>query len=223
MIVTLYSTKSSTKTSVAVSTAVYLINQDKNTVFVDLDILQGSAVNWLDIRQEHNDLTRVPCLQKSGKFVARELLELKKYYEWIIVDCAGQADVNGRSALTVTDLAIIPVMPSSLSLMTLENTLNVCIDAQAQNEKLKVALFLTCCSTNYLVKETNEAKEIIKNLMDKIDNFYLADSVITYRKAWMDIVNEGKGISESTNLQASQEFNQLMQEIFTWHSTNQNN
>lgn len=223
MIVTLYSTKSSTKTSVAVSTAVYLINQDKNTVFVDLDILQGSAVNWLDIRQEHNDLTRVPCLQKSGKFVARELLELKKYYEWLIVDCAGQADVNGRSALTVTDLAIIPVMPSSLSLMTLENTLNVCIDAQAQNEKLKVALFLTCCSTNYLVKETNEAKEIIKNLMDKIDNFYLADSVITYRKAWMDIVNEGKGISESTNLQASQEFNQLMQEIFTWHSTNQNN
>lgn len=223
MIVTLYSTKSSTKTSVAVSTAVYLINQDKNTVFVDLDILQGSAVNWLDIRQEHNDLTRVPCLQKSGKFVARELLELKKYYEWLIVDCAGQADVNGRSALTVTDLAIIPVMPSSLSLMTLENTLNVCIDAQAQNEKLKVALFLTCCSTNYLVKETNEAKEIIKNLMDKIDNFYLADSVITYRKAWMDIVNEGKGISESTNLQASQEFDQLMQEIFTWHSTNQNN
>jgi chromosome partitioning protein len=223
MIVTLYSTKSSTKTSVAVSTAVYLINQDKNTVFVDLDILQGSAVNWLDIRQEHNDLTRVPCLQKSGKFVARELLELKKYYEWLIVDCAGQADVNGRSALTVTDLAIIPVMPSSLSLMTLENTLNVCIDAQAQNEKLKVALFLTCCSTNYLVKETNEAKEIIKNLIDKIDNFYLADSVITYRKAWMDIVNEGKGISESTNLQASQEFNQLMQEIFTWHSTNQNN
>ncbi|MFI3122351.1 MAG: AAA family ATPase [Methylococcales bacterium] len=223
MIVTLYSTKSSTKTSIAVSTAVYLINQDKNTVFVDLDILQGSAVNWLDIRQEHNDLIRVPCIQKSGKFVARELLELKKYYEWLIVDCAGQADVNGRSALTVTDLAIIPVMPSSLSLMTLENTLNVCIDAQAQNEKLKVALFLTCCSTNYLVKETNEAKEIIKNLIDKIDNFYLADSVITYRKAWMDIVNEGKGISESTNQQASQEFNQLMQEIFTWHSTNQKN
>ena len=223
MIVTLYSTKSSTKTSIAVSTAVYLINQDKNTVFVDLDILQGSAVNWLDIRQEHNDLIRVPCIQKSGKFVARELLELKKYYEWLIVDCAGQADVNGRSALTVTDLAIIPVMPSSLSLMTLENTLNVCIDAQAQNEKLKVTLFLTCCSTNYLVKETNEAKEIIKNLIDKIDNFYLADSVITYRKAWMDIVNEGKGISESTNQQASQEFNQLMQEIFTWHSTNQKN
>lgn len=223
MIITLYSTKSSTKTSVAVSTAVYLINQNKNTVFVDLDILQGSAVNWLDIRQEHDDLTRVPCIQKSGKFVARELLELKKYYEWLVVDCAGQADVNGRSALTVTDLAIIPVMPSSLSLMTLENTLNVCIDAQAQNEKLKVALFLTCCSTNYLVKETNEAKEIIKNLIGEIDNFYLADSVITYRKAWMDIVNEGKGISESTNQQASQEFNQLMQEIFTWHSTSLKN
>ena len=140
------------------------------------------------------------------------------YYEWIVVDCAGQADVNGRSALTVTDLAIIPVMPTSLSLMTLEKTLNTCIDAQAQNEKLKVALFLTCCSANPLVKDTQQAKEIIKNLISEFDNFYLAESTVTYRKIWADVVAEGKGISESNNKNAVTEFNQLIQEILTWHS-----
>lgn len=172
MIVTLYSTKSSTKTSIAVSTAIHLINQDKNVTFADFDIQQGSAAGWLDIRQEFEHLKSVPCIQRAGKFVARELLELKKYYEWIVVDCAGHADVNGRSALTVTDLAIVPVLPTSLSLMTLEKTLNTCIDAQAQNEKLKVALFLTCCSANLLVKDTLQAKQIIKNLIADIDNFY---------------------------------------------------
>lgn len=107
MIITLYSTKSSTKTSIAVSTAVHLINQDKNVTFADFDIQQGSAAGWLDIRQEFDYLKPIPCIQRAGKFVARELLELKKYYESIVVDCAGHADVNGRSALTVTDLAIV--------------------------------------------------------------------------------------------------------------------
>ncbi|MEI6746888.1 MAG: hypothetical protein WCL34_13070 [Methylococcaceae bacterium] len=218
MIVTLYSTKSSTKTSIAVSTAVHLINQNKNVTFADFDVLQGSAASWLDIRQEVGNLKPIPCIQRAGKFVARELLELKKYYEWIVVDCAGQADVNGRSALTVTDLAIVPIMPTSLSLMTLEKTLNTCIDAQAQNEKLKVALFLTCCSANPLVKDTQQAKAMIQKLISEFDNFYLAESVVTYRKIWADIVAEGKGISESNNQQAITEFNQLIQEIFTWHS-----
>ena len=48
MIVTFYSTKSSTKTSIAVSTAVHFINQGENVTFADLDVLQGSAASWLD-------------------------------------------------------------------------------------------------------------------------------------------------------------------------------
>ena len=79
MIVTFYSTKSSTKTSIAVSTAVHFINQGENVTFADLDVLQGSAASWLDIRQEVESLKPVPCIQRAGKFVARELLELKKY------------------------------------------------------------------------------------------------------------------------------------------------
>lgn len=107
--------------------------------------------------------------------------------------------------------------------MTLEKTLNTCIDAQAQNEKLKVALFLTCCSTNPAVKDTLQAKKIIRNLISDIDNFYLAESIVTYRKIWADIVAEGKGITESNNQNAIMEFEQLMKEIFTWHSLNLKN
>lgn len=99
MIVTLYSTKSSTKTSVAVSTAVYLLNQDKDVIFADLDVAQASACEWLDYRDSNEKLKRIPCIQKTGKYIARELLELKKRnYDYIIADCAGHADVNGEHA-----------------------------------------------------------------------------------------------------------------------------
>lgn len=214
MIVTLYSTKSSTKTSVAVSTAVYLVNSDKKVVFADLDIAQASASAWLDYRQDNDKLRRIPCFQKSGKYIARELLELQNNYQFVIADCAGHADVNGRSALTVTDLAVVPVLPSSLSLITLETTLNSCLDALAINPKLKVLVVMTGCHSNPLVKDTQEARDMILDLIKSEPNFQLAKNNIVARKIWIDIVAEGKGITESANTQAVSEFNSLMQEIF---------
>lgn len=215
MIITLYSTKSSTKTSIAVSTSVYLMNKGKDVVFADLDIAQASASEWLDYREGNEKLCRIPCIQKSGKYVARELIELKKRnYDYVIADCAGHHDVNGRSALTVTDLAIVPVLPLSLSLITLENTLNSCINAQAVNPNLKVIVVLTGCHSNHLVKDTQEAREAILDLIKDEDNFRLANTTITARKVWNDIVVEGKGITESNNIQSVTEFNQFMEEIF---------
>lgn len=214
MIVTLYSTKSSTKTSVAVSTAVYLVNQQKKVVFADLDVAQGSASAWLDYRQDNEKLIRIPCFQKSGKYIARELLELQQNYDFVIADCAGHADVNGRSALTTTDFAIVPVLPSSLSLITLETTLNSCIDALAINPKLQVLIVMTGCHSNPLVKDTQEAREMVVDLIKNEPNFRLAENNIVARKVWIDIVAEGKGITESSNLQATSEFNLFMKEIF---------
>jgi chromosome partitioning protein len=62
MIITLYSTKSSTKTSIAVSTSVYLMNKGKDVVFADLDIAQASASEWLDYREANEKLGRIPCI-----------------------------------------------------------------------------------------------------------------------------------------------------------------
>jgi chromosome partitioning protein len=215
MIVTLYSTKSSTKTSIAVSTAVYLLNNNKDVIFADLDIAQASASEWLDYRDANEKLKRIPCIQKSGKYIARELLELKtRSYDYIIVDCAGHADINGRSALTVTDLAIVPVLPLSLSLITLENTLNSCINAQVINPNLKVIIVLTGCHANPLVKDTQEARDMIFDLIKDEPNFRLANNTITARKIWNDIVVEGKGITESNNQQAVTEFTEFMKEVF---------
>jgi|LakMenE18May11ns_1017448.scaffolds.fasta_scaffold9633375_1 chromosome partitioning protein len=214
MIITLYSTKSSTKTSIAVSTAIYLANKSNKIIFADLDTSQASASQWLDCRQDNEKLIRIPSIQKSGKYIARELLELQNNYTYVIADCAGHADINGRSALTVSDIAIIPVLPSSLSLFTIESTLNSCIDAQTLNPKLKIIIVLTNCHSNRLVKDTQEARDTILESIEGVSNFKLADTQITSRKVWIDIVAEGKGITESNNLQAIEEFKKLMSEVF---------
>jgi chromosome partitioning protein len=218
MIITLYSTKSSTKTSITISTAVYLAQQDKQVVVADFDVLQSSASDWLKIRSNNEKLKQIPCIQENSKVAVEKLSALDRRFDWIVVDCAGQADANGRIALTVADLAIIPVEPTSLTLLTLNKTLQICIDAQAQNPKLKVAMFLTRCSTNHAVKETAQARVMIEELISDIDYFYFANTNIIERKAWKDIVAEGKGITESKNKLAKTEFNNLIAEILKWHS-----
>ncbi len=212
MIITVYATKSSTKTSIAVSTAVYLANKGKDVLLADLDT-QASASAWLEFRADDESLKQISCIQKYGKTVAKDLKEFDKRYEIVVSDCGGKNDTSGRSALLVSDIVIIPVFPSSLSLLTLEASLNACIEAKLLNEKLKVIVVLTGCSANHLVKDTKESRDLIADMLSEYENVVLANNFITTRKIWMDIVSKGQGITESGHGQATGQFQLLMEEI----------
>jgi len=212
MIITIYATKSSTKTSIAVSTAVYLANKQRDVLLADLDT-QASASSWLEFRSEDEKLKQISCIQKYGKTVAKDLKEFDKRYEIVVADCGGKNDTSGRSALLVSDIVIIPVFPSSLSLLTLETSLNSCLEAKLLNEKLKVVVVLTGCSSNYLVKDTKESRDLISNMLSEYEDVILAKNFITTRKIWMDIVSKGKGITESGHGKAAGQFQLLMEEV----------
>ena len=72
--------------------------------------------------------------------------------------------------------------PSSLSLLTLEASLNACIEAKLLNEKLKVIVVLTGCSANHLVKDTKESRDLIADMLSEYEDVILADNFITTRK-----------------------------------------
>ena len=65
-----------------------------------------------------------------------------------------------------------------------------------------------------LVKDSQEARDTILESIEDVPNFKLAETQITSRKVWIDIVAEGKGITESNNSQAISEFNMFMNEVF---------
>lgn len=213
MIITVYATKSSTKTSIAVSTAIYLVNKGKDILLADLDT-QASASAWLEFRSDNAFLKQIPCIQKYGKTVAKDLKEFDHRYEIIVADCGGKNDTSGRSALLVSDLVIIPVFPSSLSLLTLETSLDSCNEAKVLNDKLKIVVVLTGCSPNHLVKDTQESRDLILDMLSDYEDVTLANNFITTRKIWMDIVSNGQGITESGHVKATEQFRSLMEEIF---------
>ena len=212
MITTIFATKSSTKTSISVSTAVYLKNKGADVLLCDLDS-QKSAVIWMEYRDSDDSLVSVPTVEKSGTTVFSSLKELSSKYEHLICDCGGKNDVSGRYALLVSDLVIVPVFPSNISLMTLNQSLRSIEEAKVQNDKLKAIIVLTGVNSNPRIKDTDEAREAITELITVYDYVTLANGFITTRKVWSDISCTGQGITETNNEKASSQFIELMKEV----------
>ena len=72
---------------------------------------------------------------------------------------------------------------------------------------------LTGCSSNHLVKDTKESRDLIEDMIKDYSDVFLAKTGITTRKIWMDIVAKGQGITESGHAQASEQFQLLMDEV----------
>ncbi|GAW87422.1 chromosome partitioning protein [Bathymodiolus platifrons methanotrophic gill symbiont] len=212
MITTIFATKSSTKTSMAVSTAIYLKNKGVDVLLCDLDS-QKSAVIWMEYRDSDPTLVSVPTVEKSGSTVYSSLKELSSKYDHLICDCGGKNDVSGRYALLVSDVVIIPVFPSNISLMTLNQSLRSIEEAKVQNEKLKAIIVLTGVNSNPRIKDTDEAREAITDLISKYDYVSLARGFITTRKIWADISCTGQGVTETSNEKAVSQFIELMNEV----------
>jgi len=212
MITTIFATKSSTKTSIAVSTAIYLKNKGVDVLLCDLDS-QKSAVIWMEYRDADEKLISVPSVEKSGSTVYSSLKELSLKYDHLVCDCGGKNDASGRYALLVSDLVIIPVFPSNISLMTLNQSLRSVEEAKVQNENLQAIILLTGVNSNPRIKDTDEAREAIGDLIKDYDYIELAKNFITTRKVWSDISCTGQGITESSNDKASSQFIELMNEV----------
>ncbi len=212
MITTIFATKSSTKTSIAVSAAVYLKNKGIDVLLCDLDS-QKSAVIWMEYRDADHSLASIPTVEKSGTTVYSSLKELSSKYEHLICDCGGKNDASGRYALLVSDLVIVPVFPSNISLMTLNQSLRSLEEAKVQNEGLRAVIVLTGVNSNPRIKDTDEAREAISELIADYDYVTLAKGFITARKVWSDISCTGQGITETTNEKAVSQFIELMNEV----------
>jgi chromosome partitioning protein len=87
MIITIFATKSSTKTSIAVSVAIYLKNLGNDVLLADLDT-QASASAWLDYRSENSNINQIVCVKKNGKNLSRDLIELAEKYDYVVCDSA---------------------------------------------------------------------------------------------------------------------------------------
>ncbi len=205
------------KTTLTTNLAAQLANRKKDILLVDTDT-QGSASKWAAMRDsiEDNkgDFTRVASVQKFGREIRKDLLDLSHRYEHILVDAGGRDSVELRSALSVCDKIYIPLQAAQFDIWTLSVMDQLVSDARIFNQKLHARVIINRASTNPKVSETQEALELEEELL----HLEFSGVIIRERSAFRKAAKRGLSVCELTSKdadpKAEQEITALDQEIF---------
>lgn len=193
------------KTTLAVNIASIRTGYNNDLLLIDTD-KQSSASYWCGLREKNNIIPRIASIQKYGKEVRSEVIELAKKYQDIIIDAGGRDSSELRASLCVADVAIFPLRPSQFDLWTLSRLSELVEFAMTYNHNLKSFMIINQASYNPKISEVKDAQEYTKD----IKNITLITQVIceriSFRKSssrGMSVVEEKtdkKSINEITNL-----------------------
>jgi chromosome partitioning protein len=198
------------KTTTAINIAIALANKGLDICLVDADP-QRSAARWYAERETGKLHPTITLVEKRDN-ISQTLKNLGDKFDHVIVDVAGR---NSRELITgavVADQIIAPHQCSQLDLDTLSELEEQIIRIRDLNPNLQVRVYHTMASTNPSVRET-ERREFLE-YVGEFSELSPLQSVGFYRKAYKDMIPEGKSVLESDNQQAKEEINQLTKELF---------
>ena len=114
------------KTTIATHLAVMRAQNNSDTLLIDADD-QETSFDFSVLRNslEEENIPQYTCVKLSGKAVRSEILKMKSKYSDIIIDAGGRDTVNQRAALSVADKLIVPFVPRSFDLWTLDNVSSI--------------------------------------------------------------------------------------------------
>ena len=151
------------KSTTTANMASMLVNKGKTCCILKSD-KNRDMITWGEDRRG-NGLPAVPVYEAYGN-ISKEIVKLTAMFEYVLVDCAGHDSKEFRSALTVADILITLVKPSSkFERNTLTAVTEKVRKAQAANPKLSPWVLLTRIEANKpsKVKDAIELDKILRS------------------------------------------------------------
>lgn len=195
------------KSTFAQNFSVYLSEYLKADVcIVDTDTNQSSS-EWSGIREKDN-ITVVTIL--DPKQLTRNIANLEKKYQAVIVDGTPALSRMTSSILLVSDIVIIPIIPSALDLWASEKF----IERYEQACDLKGETIPAFFALNMFDDRLNLSQDVSDAMKDY--NIQTLKSTVKMRVAYREAVIEGLSVFEYKHtkaLKAQKEFGKLGEEI----------
>lgn len=123
------------KTTLAINLAAVFAKSGLRTLLVDADP-QGSSLAWSSARELE---PLFPVVGMAKPTLHRDLPEIAKDYDMIVLDGAPRVNDLGRSAIMASDLVLIPVQPSPYDVWAAAETVQLVREAAVFKENLKAA------------------------------------------------------------------------------------
>jgi chromosome partitioning protein len=198
------------KTTVAINLAVMRARAGLDVLLIDADD-QESASDFTALRNKSHDTgAGYTCIKLTGANVRTETQRLKDKYQDIIIDTGGRDTTSQRAALTIANVLLVPFVPRSLDIWTLDKVSKVIEEVQAVNQNLTAYAFINRADPRG--QDNQEAEEILKS----VSNINFIDCPLITRKAFGNATSAGAGVIElkPKDEKATEEIEALYKYIF---------
>lgn len=180
------------KTTTALNLAIMRGLSGSDVLLVDADSVDnGNASDFSAIRDEVLEKKHYTSIKLNGKAIAKEIPALTNKFKDIIVDVGGQDSISQRASLTVADIFLVPVFPSSFDTWVVESVNHLVEEVKTINTKLKAYCFLNRADT---AGTQNEETAVI--LKEDYPEITYIDCPIRNRKVFRNASSQGLGIVE---------------------------
>ena len=187
------------KTTIAANLAtVFSIKNNLSTTILDTDP-QGSLGKWFITRQEKLKSKNTIQFKTASLWGAQyEARSLKEKSDLVIIDTPPKIDADGRPAIEVADLVLIPISPSQVDFWATESIIEL-----AKREKKEILILINRANAkSKLIKEAikfvnemnvKKAKTILGNRQIFVSSMGLGLTVVEKQRT-------GKGCLEMLSL-----------------------
>ena len=200
------------KTTVATSMVVMRSATGRDVLLVDADD-QATATDFTTIRTELLAAKGAgyTSIQLRGSAVRNEVLKLAPKYDDIVIDVGGRDTAGQRAALLVADVYVVPFLPGSFDVWTLDSVGALVEEAKAFNDKLKAVCTINRADAKG--SDNQDAAEIAR----EIPGLIYIDAPLGNRKAFRTAASQGLIVTEikPQDPKAISELNELFKHLFS--------
>lgn len=191
MIITIGGIKGgSGKTTVATNLTVMRANAGRDVLLIDADD-QETSTDFTALRSERRgEGAGYTGIKLTGPSVRTETLKLKPKYQDIVIDTGGRDTTSQRAALAVSDVLLIPFVPRSFDIWTIEKVAELVEEMKTANPTLRAYTFINQADSRG--SDNQDAADVLRDS----PTLQLLNVLIGERKAFGNAAAEGLSVVE---------------------------
>lgn len=179
------------KTTVATHLAAIRAAEGRDVLLIDADD-QETATDFTVLRNEnHQGAARYTGIKLTGPSVRTETQRLAGKYEDIVIDTGGRDTTSQRAALTVADVLLVPFVPRSFDVWTMEKVAELVGEMGAANPGLKAYSFINRADPRG--QDNDAAADVLRDTQA----ITFINTPLGTRKAFSNAAAQGLAVTET--------------------------
>lgn len=178
------------KSTIATNLAVMCATKGQDTLLIDADE-QETSTDFTVLRNDsHPEKPSYTSIKLTDSAVRNETIRLATKYQTIIIDTGGRDTTSQRAALSVANVLLVPFVPKSFDIWTLEKVNSLIKEIRTINPDIKAYSFINRADSRG--QDNDGASELLKDA----DELTFINIHIGMRKSFSNAAASGLGVIE---------------------------